>query len=161
MRDAPPASAAGGVRARVHLVKLCVGTDSVEDLRAWQASKSAERTAAGQDPRPRHVTRMWPRRGVELVEGGSLFWVIRGVILVRQRIEALDPVTGADGITRCGIVLAPDLIRVEPRSRRPFQGWRYLSAADAPADLAPSRASEPVLPADLRDALARFGVGGG
>lgn len=145
----------------MHLLKLCVGTDSVEELRAWQAGKAAERAAAGQDPRPRHVTRMWPRRAAELIEGGSLFWVIRGVILVRQRIEALLPVTGADGIVRCGVVLSPDLVRVEPRARGPFQGWRYLPAEDAPPDLPPSRAAEPVLPAELQEALARFGVGGG
>ena len=144
----------------VHLVKLCVGTDSVEALAAWQTARAAERAAAGQDDRPRHVTRMWPRRSEELVRGGSLFWVIRGLICVRQRIEALERVTGADGIARCAIVLAPELVRVVPRPRSAFQGGRYLAPEDAPRDLCRASDGEPELPPGLQEALARFGVGG-
>ncbi len=144
----------------MHLVKLCVGTDSVEELADWQASRAAERVAAGGDGRPRHVTRMWPRRSDELLQGGSLFWVVRGLISVRQRIEALEPVTGADGVARCALVLSPALVRVAPRRRSAFQGWRYLRAEDAPPDLSPGGADEPALPPGLQEALARFGVGG-
>lgn len=144
--------------AVVHLLKLCVGADSIEDLQAWQAAKAAER-ARNADPRPRHVTRMWPRRADELTGGGSLFWVIRGLIAVRQPIEALVPAPGADGITRCAIVLSPRLIRVVPRPHRPFQGWRYLPAADAPADLPPGMAEDGApLPAELARALSALGV---
>ena len=149
-----------GRAPRVHLVKLCVGTDSVEALSAWQTARAAERAAAGHDGRPRHVTRMWPRRSEELVRGGSLFWVIRGLICVRQRIEALERVTGADGIARCAIVMAPQLVRVSPRPRSAFQGWRYLAAEDAPSDLPQGAEGEPELPPGLQEALARFGVGG-
>jgi hypothetical protein len=142
----------------IHLVKLCVGTDSIEDLREWQSAQSARRLAAGQDPRPRHVTRMWPRRDAELLSGGSLYWVIRGVIRVRQRIAALQEATGEDGIRRCAIVLDPALIPTVPRPRSAFQGWRYLRAADAPADIGAAPGDEPDLPPGLREALARFGV---
>ena len=145
---------------RLHLVKLSVGTESVADLEAWQAARSAERAAQGGDGRPRHVTRMWPRRSEELLRGGSLFWVIRGLICVRQRIESFQRVTGADGIARCAIVLSPELVRVTPRPRSAFQGWRYLAAADAPGDLWPGRDGEPALPPGLQEALANFGVGG-
>jgi hypothetical protein len=145
----------------LHLVKLCVGADTVEDLAEWQAGRIAERAGAGLDPRPRHVTRMWPRREDALLAGGSLFWVIRGLILVRQRIDALERVTGEDGITRCSIVLDPRLVRVEARPRGPFQGWRYLQAADAPPDLAAGETGETALPRDLQAALADLGVIGG
>ena len=160
-------SASSGVPAadesagpRLHLVKLCVGAGSVGELERWQAERAAARAAAGEDFRPRHVTRMRPRRAEQLVEGGSLYWVIRGLISVRQRIEALVPVTGTDGIERCAIVLAPELVRVAPRPRGAFQGWRYLAAEDAPPDLPPERADEPALPPGLQEAMARFGVGG-
>lgn len=138
----------------LHLVKLCVGADNVEDLARWQES------GAGQGPGglPVHVTRMWPRREAELLDGGSLYWVIRGVILVRQRVLRLDPATGADGAPRCALVLERDLVRTEPVPRRPFQGWRYLDAAEAPRDLAAGRASEAALPAALQAALAEIGV---
>lgn len=142
----------------LHLVKLCVGTDTVGDLLHWQSRRSAERLAAGLDPRPRHVTRMWPRRADELLRGGSLYWVIRGVIRVRQRIAALEAVTGEDGIRRCGIVFEPQLVPTAPRPRRPFQGWRYLTAADAPPDIGSAPGEEPDLPPGLREELARFGV---
>ncbi len=142
----------------LHLVKLCVGTDSIDELRAWQSGRAADRLAKGLDPRPRHVTRMWPRRADEVLEGGSLYWVIRGAIHVRQRILDFEEVTGEDGITRCAIVLDPALVPVAPRPRRPFQGWRYLPAADAPPDITAGSADEPDLPPGLREALSQFGV---
>ena len=145
----------------LHLVKLCVGADSVEDQLQWQSKRSAERLAAGLDPRPRHVTRMWPRRADELLRGGSLYWVIRGVIRVRQRIAALEAVTGADDLRRCAIVFEPALIPTLPRPRGPFQGWRYFPASDAPPDIGAAPGDDPNLPPGLREALTKFGVLGG
>ena len=148
----------------LHLVKLCVGADSIDDLAAWQLKRTAERRAAGVDPRPRHVTRMWPRRAAEILGGGSLYWVIQGYVAVRQPIEAFDEVAAEDGVRRCAIVLSPALIRVAARPRRPFQGWRYLSAGDAPPDVpgAPkagfAEAAEGYLPAELAIALDGLGV---
>ncbi len=145
----------------LHLVKLCVGADSVEDQLQWQSKRSAERLAAGLDPRPRHVTRMWPRRAKKLLRGGSLYWVIRGVIRVRQCIAALEGVTGDDGIRRCAIVFEPALIPTLPRPRGPFQGWRYFAASDAPPDIGAAPGDDPDLPPGLREALTKFGVLGG
>ncbi len=122
--------------ASLHLIKLCVGTECVEDLAEWQAQRMAERRAAEADPCPVHVTRMWPRREAELLAGGSLFWVIKGFVLARQRIRALEPREGADGVRRCALLLEPEILRTSPQPRRPFQGWRYLPAAEAPRDLA-------------------------
>ncbi|MEM0935404.1 MAG: DUF1489 domain-containing protein [Pseudomonadota bacterium] len=138
----------------INLLKLCVGAERVEDLLSWQASPRAK----GPDGRVRHVTRMWPKRAEELLDGGSMYWVFKGVILARQRILALDEVRGADGILRCGIVLAEDIRRTEAVPKRPFQGWRYLTPDDAPRDLSEGRAAEPGLPPLLEAALAEIGV---
>jgi len=138
----------------VHLIKLSVGTESVDTLTIWQQTKRAQ----AEDGLPRHVTRMWPKRGDELLAGGSIFWVIKGSIQARQRILRLDEVIGEDGIRRCAIVLDPPLIRTTPALKRPFQGWRYLNPADAPADLTQARENEDPLPVHLTAALAEIGV---
>ncbi len=141
-------------RAPLHLIKLCVGADGVEDLIAWQRDPRA----LGPDGVPRHVTRMWPRRAAELLAGGSLYWVFRGTVLARQRILRLDPVEGADGIRRCGIVLDPTVARTAPQPRSAFQGWRYLKPQDAPHDLAAARPGDDALPPELDAALAEIGL---
>lgn len=138
----------------VHILKLCVGADAVEDLIAWQRTPPAQ----APDGHPRHVTRMWPRREAELLAGGSLYWVVKGLVLARQRILRLDEVTCADGILRCGLVLDPRIVRTEPQPRRPFQGWRYLDPAHAPRDLAPARRGDDPLPPALSAALADLGL---
>ena len=137
----------------LNLIKLSVGTESVADLAAWQKTARAK----GADGLPRHVTRMWPKRQSELLAGGSIFWVIKGVVLARQRIVRLDEVDRGDGIRRCGIVLDPEIVRTEGMPRRPFQGWRYLAAGDAPRDLPRGRANEDLPPA-LMAALSEIGV---
>lgn len=136
----------------LHLLKLSAGTESVDSLIAWQES----RLKSG--AKLRHVTRMWPKRGEELLDGGSIYWVIKGAIRARQRIAALEEVDHGDGVRRCGIVLTPGLIRTVEAPRRPFQGWRYLQSADAPPDLPKGRAEEEPLPAALAGALAEIGV---
>jgi hypothetical protein len=143
-----------GIRVALNLIKLSVGTNSVEDLAAWQGSARAK----GPDGNPRHVTRMWPRRADDLLKGGSIYWVIQGLVQCRQRILRLDEVTGSDGIRRCVIVLEPGLIRTATARKRPFQGWRYLPEADTPPDLPPARQSEDSLPPELSTALAEIGV---
>ncbi|MEO0820805.1 MAG: DUF1489 domain-containing protein [Pseudomonadota bacterium] len=146
----------------LNLVKLCVGADTVEDLAEWQASVTARRRQAGLDDRPRHTTRMWPRREAEILPAGSLYWVVKGLILVRQTIVAFEENCGEDGIRRCDIVLDPELVRTETRRRSAFQGWRYLKGADAPRDLGRGRgrlAGETVsLPIALEHELSVLGV---
>ena len=138
----------------VNLVKLCVGAERVEDLEAWQAM----RMAAAKRPTPMHVTRMWPKREAELVDGGSLYWVFKGQVLARQQIIRLDEVIGEDGIRRCGLVLSPDVIRTEAQPRRAFQGWRYLKPEDAPRDLTMEKPGDDELPSDIASALADIGI---
>ena len=120
----------------LHLIKLSVGTDSIEDLEDWIKLKLKERKRRGEKkPERIHTTRMFPKRGDEILNGGSLYWVIRGMILCRQPIANLVPVKGKDGISRCRIDFKARIVPVWPTPRRAFQGWRYLSAEDAPADL--------------------------
>lgn len=138
----------------VHILKLCVGADSVEDLLDWQRTHPSPFPTGER----RHVTRMWPKREAEILAGGSLYWVIKGIILCRQKIVRLDEVIGADGIARCGIVMDPEVVRTEAAARRPFQGWRYLDAKDAPPDLPQGRAGDDRLPDDLALALAEIGL---
>ncbi len=138
----------------VNLIKLSVGTESVEDLLQWQETRRAQ----SEDGLPRHVTRMWPKREAELLNGGSIYWVIKGLIQCRQRVLRLDEVVGSDGIRRCAIVLDKRLQRTHSVLRRPFQGWRYLPSGDAPPDLPEGRDADDVLPTELNRALAEIGV---
>jgi len=138
----------------INLVKLSVGTDDVAGLAAWQATTRAQ----AKDGLPQHVTRMWPKRSDEILNGGSIYWVIKGVILCRQQIVRLDEYHSADGIRRCAIVSDPNLIRVEATPKRAFQGWRYMPVADAPTDLSDGAQQEEALPPELSKALAAIGV---
>lgn len=138
----------------IHLIKLCVGAEQVEDLIAWQQSPRAQ----GADGLPRHVTRMRPKRAEEILSGGSLYWVFKGAVLARQRILRLDEVAGADGILRCAIVLDPEVVRTAGATKRPFQGWRYLKPEDAPPDLPKARKGDDKLPPELDAALAELGL---
>lgn len=146
------------VAARLHLVKLSVGSESLESLAEWQGARMAERVALGLDPRPRHVTRMTPRRGEELLPGGSIYWVIQRRIQARQPLAALEPVTGEDGIARCAIILEPVLYRTVQQPRRPFQGWRYLKVSDAPVDTDTTPDMLADMPEDMREELMRMGL---
>lgn len=140
--------------ACVNLIKLSVGTETVEGLAEWQAQ---QRLIHKRD-HSLHVTRMWPKREKEIIGHGSIFWVIKGLIQARQKVIRFDEKIGADGIRRCGIVLDPELIRTQTAPKRPFQGWRYLKVEDAPADLPKGRAAEDPLPQDLELALADLGL---
>ncbi len=132
----------------LHLIKLCVGCPSPEELQSWQATRP--------DP-VHHVTRMWPRRADEILGKGSIYWVMAGEIRCRQTIVNFSEVFGEDGIRRCRIEFDRELVLVRPALRRPFQGWRYLEAGDAPQDLPASQ--KEALPLDLEQALNALGVG--
>jgi hypothetical protein len=138
----------------INLIKLSVGTETPAGLADWQASRMAQ----GTDGLPCHVTRMFPKREAEILNGGSIYWVIKGVIQCRQRILRLDETDRGDGVRRCAIVLDPDLVPTAASPRRPFQGWRYLKPEDSPPDLPKNRQNEDALPEGLSQALAEIGV---
>jgi hypothetical protein len=133
----------------LHLIKLCVGADNVDDLARWQKSRFRKRA-------PEHWTRMMPKRKDELLDGGSLYWVIKGRVEVRQKLLDLIPFTDEEGVGRVRLVLDRALVPVVPRPYRAFQGWRYLSAKDAPKDLA--KGADPNLPGALKETLAELGL---
>lgn len=138
----------------MNLIKLSVGSESLDNLRQWQAS-GARRI----DGFPAHVTRMWPKQADAILKSqGSIYWVIQGHIQARQRIAGFHELTGEDSIRRCAILLEPDLIPVTKTRKRPFQGWRYLKPADAPRDLPHSAKGEAPLPQELSEALNAIGV---
>ncbi|MBI1232948.1 MAG: DUF1489 family protein [Alphaproteobacteria bacterium] len=141
----------------LHLIKLCVGVDTVEELESFRDLRVAERTARGEPAVSRHVTRMSPKRAEEVLDGGSLYWVIKRVIQCRQRIIGLDEVIDAEGTKRCVIVMDPEIIRTNPSPKRPFQGWRYLKDSDAPADLTAATGGTD-LPDELRRKLIEIGA---
>ena len=142
----------------LHLIKLCVGCDSIEDLDEWIAERVKELKRKGKKPEHGHTTRMIPKQTDELLDGGSLYWVIRGNVQARQRLIDIRPFRDTDGIQRCRLVLEPKTIATEWQPRRAFQGWRYLKGKDAPRDLRASRAALRDLPPELRENLADLGL---
>jgi hypothetical protein len=141
----------------LHLIKLCVGAESIEDLEQWIAERIKERRKRGERQLALHVTRMAPKRGAELLDGGSLYWVIRGQVAARQGLRDIETFTDADGIGRCRLWMEPEVIPVLPRPYRPFQGWRYLAPKDAPPDLR-GRGDVAEMPEELRRELSVLGL---
>ena len=119
----------------LHLLKLAVGAASIADLEENIAARLAICRAAKRTVEQVHTTRMVPKRVAEILDGGSLFWVIRGQVAARQAILDIRPFTDGDGIGRCHLVLEPIVVPVLPRPCRPFQGWRYLADETKPVDL--------------------------
>jgi hypothetical protein len=142
----------------LHLIKLSVGTDSVQDLEDWIKKKLKERKARGEKPECIHTTRMVPKRAEELLDGGSIYWVIRGEILCRERILAVRPIVDREGVSRCQLVLDPKCVLVTPRPYRAFQGWRYLAAKDAPPDLDRAAPGARNMPETMRRELRELGL---
>jgi hypothetical protein len=139
---------------KLHLIKLAVGPDSLRELQEWQTNLACEKAAKGQKGELIHITRNTPKRAEQVLNGGSIYWVIKGFIAGRNRITELRPMMYQDR-PHCGIVYDPKLIRVTPRPHRPFQGWRYFEGKDTPPDLA-SNTSD--IPEKMLRELAEFGL---
>jgi hypothetical protein len=142
----------------LHLIKLCVGCDSVRDLEDWIREKLRDRKKRGLPREHVHTTRMVPKRADELLEGGSLYWVIRGEVMCRQRLVDIEPFVDRGGVGRCRLKLEPKLTLVQPRAWRAFQGWRYLAAKDAPRDLDRAAPGARNMPETLRRELRELGL---
>lgn len=139
----------------LHLIKLSVGTESLDDLKAWQKDWLKMQKAQGiKKPELVHVTRQMPKRADELLDGGSIYWVAKGWIVARQKILDLREVE-KNGLPHCAIVYDKTVIPVQMRQQRAFQGWRYLAGKDAPKD---SNASGDDLPDSLKKELAELGL---
>ena len=134
----------------VHLKKLSVGSASVDGLRALQAQRLAN---VG---RLIHITRNRPRRVEELLNGGSIYWIIKGVMTARQAIVDFVEAERADGSPACGVVLSPEIVTVVPTRMRIFQGWRYLEVADAPIDVGTD--NDENMPSEFFSELRELGI---
>jgi hypothetical protein len=147
----------------LHLIKLCVGCDSVKDLQDWikdrlKARKNGAGKSGARKRERNHTTRMVPKRADEIIDGGSLYWVIRGQIMCRERILDIRPFVDKEGVGRCHIVLDCKPVLVEPRPCRAFQGWRYLASTDAPRDLDRAAPGARNMPEGLRRELRQLGL---
>ncbi len=140
----------------LHLIKLCVGCDSVKDLEDWIKRKLKGRRGGARVRH--HTTRMVPKRADDIVDGGSLYWVIRGQIMCRERILDITPFVDPEGVGRCHIALDCKPVLVEPRPYRAFQGWRYLETKDAPRDLDRAAPGARDMPEELRRELRSLGL---
>ena len=158
MHGIHPFCARQAVGMSLHLIKLCVGCDSVADLEEWIGEKLKDKKRLRQKPEHIHTTRMVPKRGEELIDGGSLYWVVRGQIACRERILDIRPFTDKDGVGRCRIVLDGKVVLVEPRPRAAFQGWRYLEPRDAPRDLSRAAPGAARMPETMRRELRELGL---
>ena len=143
----------------LHLIKLAVGCESVKELKGWVAERIKLAKAKGLPKHHIHITRMTPKRVEDILDGGSLYWVIRGEVAAREKIVAIEPFRDKDGIGRCRLVMQPKVIAVSPRPMRPFQGWRYLKQESAPADLSTTSASGlAAMPEPMRRELRELGL---
>jgi hypothetical protein len=138
------------------MIKLCVGVETIGELEDWIVEK--RRRAGRSDGRHVHITRMMPKRAEALLDGGSLYWVIKGQLSCRQSLVDVQSFTDSEGIGRCRLVLDPAVVPVLPRPYRPFQGWRYLEHDDAPADLGHAAATVQALPEEMRRELVALGL---
>jgi hypothetical protein len=143
----------------LHLIKLSVGSDSVEDLADWQSERLRQMKRDRIKPELFHRTFQMPKRRDELLAGGSIYWVIKGIIQARQTLLDLREGTREDGTPCTLLILDRALIQVRPTPRRAFQGWRYLSADDAPKDLVGGKRDDIAeMPHKLRKQLAELGL---
>ena len=140
----------------VHLIKLSVGPEKLSDLTDWQQQRLMELKRAGKKPELMHVTRHMPKRAAEVLDGGSIYWVIKGWLVARQKLIELRKVD-RDGVPHCGLIYDPEMIRVAPRKHRPFQGWRYFDPKDAPRDVVKGTGEED-MPEELRRELSALGL---
>src|SRR5260370_25924674 len=142
----------------VDLIKCGVGWEWGKELEGWVAERMQTAKKKGLPLHHIHITRMTPKRIDEILAGGSLYWVIRGEIAAREKIIAVEPFRDRDGIGRCRLVMQPKVIAVMPRPIRPFQGWRYFAANNAPLDLKSAGTGFAARPEPLRRDLRDLGL---
>lgn len=141
----------------LNLIKLCVGIENAEQLQSHIDRRLKLHEAAGELYEPIHTTRMVPKRKDELLDGGSLYWVMKGQVRARQKLVDIRPFTDGEGISRCHLVMDKELINTRWQPRRAFQGWRYLKPEDAPGDLVEGEGADD-MPLEFQQELAKLGL---
>src|SRR5437870_3437721 len=140
----------------LHLIKLAVGVDDPAQMKSLQAARRKQRRQAERSPHWVY-TRNTPRRAEELLAGGSLYWVVRGVIRVRQELVGfIDDFNKDEGKKYCRIQVKRTLIATAPRTCKAFQGWRYLDPERAPPDLSQGDTAD--MPPEMAAELKRLGL---
>ncbi|PCJ93995.1 MAG: hypothetical protein COA52_06135 [Hyphomicrobiales bacterium] len=142
----------------LNLIKLCVGAETIDDLLGWIERRAILARGAGLEPEHTHTTRMSPKRREALLDGGSLYWVIKGNVQARQKILDLRQFKDGEGISRCDIVLDQTVVPTQWQPKRPFQGWRYFYEKDIPSDLSESAQALGEIPAEMRAELLELGL---
>ena len=142
----------------INLIKISVGIEDIDHLKRRQEQSISNAISSGVVPEIVHYTRNTPRRANEWLQGGSIYWVIKRFIRVRQLIKDIRQVNGPKGKKSCAIILEPGIIRTEIKKFRVFQGWRYFPLNDAPADLPISSISDNDFPEDLVNDLKELGL---
>lgn len=142
----------------LHMVKMAVGIDSLDHLAAVQKQRRATLKAERGKPILIHKTRNYPKRAEEILAGGSMFWIVKGFVRVRQRILGLERTKDAEGKPRCEIRLDPKLVRTVPMAHKPMQGWRYLEDRDAPKDLTGRGDATADMPPEMLAELRKLGL---
>ena len=136
----------------LHLIKLAVGVDDVAHLRRLQQAHRRERG------RSVFYTRHMPRRSAEIIDGGSIYWVIKGYVRARERILGFIPMVEEDGERYTLVRYDAKVVETVWQPKRPFQGWRYLLPKDAPPDRAANAAAEDDLPDAMAQELRALGL---
>lgn len=142
----------------VHLIKLAVGIESLSHLSQRQTQRFADAASAGNSPQLRHLTRSTPRRAGEVLDGGSIYWVIKGAVRARQRIIDIDTAINHQGLPRCALIFDKELVPVRARPMRAFQGWRYLEPGDAPPDAIGGIDETDDMPSEMAEELRALGL---
>lgn len=140
----------------LHIIKLSVGSESLDGLVLWQKQCLKEKKAKGQKPELIHVTRMTPKRAEEVLNGGYIYWVIKGYIVGKQKLLELRPMK-KDGVPHCGLVYDKKMLPVRMTPRKAFQGWRYLDPKDAPPERKQGDNIDE-MPVKMRKELADLGL---
>lgn len=142
----------------VHLVKIAVGADSIEDIAEFQKQRRAKLKAERGKPILIHKTRNMPKRESEIIKAGSIYWIVKGFIRVRQRILGFEKRADKEGRPYCEIRLDPKLVRTVPLAHKPIQGWRYMEMDAVPADLTGKAAKSDEMPPEMMMQLRELGL---
>ena len=132
----------------LHMLKLAAGISDLAELKEVQKERKKERGVYA------FYTRNMPKREEEILDGGSIYWVIKGQIQARQRIKGFKPIVNRRGRPAVLVTFEAKLTPTQWRPHRPFRGWRYLEPREAPKDLpkgAKAKGLPPKLEAELRE----------
>ena len=141
----------------IHLLRMAARVESVAKLKQLQAERLVQ-SATENKSELFTYTRNIPKRIDELIDDGSIYWVIKKYIKVRQRILGIERHINEEGRAYCAIQIDPELKQVVARRQKAFQGWRYLKPEDIPVDLHPSQSKVANLPSALADELRELGL---